>query len=135
MPFVRISLKKSVSPETQRDIANAVQAALIGAIGVPEQDRFQIIETLPDGIIYDPTYLGVARDDGIVMIEIHLSIGRSVVQKQALYRAIADNLAKLLIRRENVFIHLVEMTRENWSFGNGIAQYVESPPPHLAGLQ
>jgi 4-oxalocrotonate tautomerase len=135
MPFARISLKKHVSPETQHAIANAVQDALVGAIGVPPQDRFQVVETFPDGVFYDPTFLGISRDDGIVMVEIHLSIGRTVEQKQALYKQIADNLAKTGVRPENVFIHLMETTPANWSFGNGIAQYVLNPPPHLASLK
>ena len=135
MPFARISLKKPATPEAQRAIANAVHEALISAIGIPPQDRFQVVEILPDGVFYDPTYLGISRDDGIVMVEIHFSIGRTVEQKQALYKDIADNLTKTGVRPENVMIHLVETTRENWSFGNGIAQYVVNPPPHLAGLK
>jgi 4-oxalocrotonate tautomerase len=39
--------------------------------------------------------------------------------------AVADGLHERLgLRREDVFINLVDVTKENWSFGNGEAQYV-----------
>jgi phenylpyruvate tautomerase PptA (4-oxalocrotonate tautomerase family) len=75
--------------------------------------------------VVDPGYLGIARGDGIVIIQATISEGRSVEQKKALYRRIAERLnAELRVRIEDVFINLVEVKKENWSFGNGIAQYV-----------
>jgi phenylpyruvate tautomerase PptA (4-oxalocrotonate tautomerase family) len=47
-----------------------------------------------------------------------------VEQKRAFYRLIADDLhASLGLDRQDVFINLVEVAKENWSFGNGEAQY------------
>jgi phenylpyruvate tautomerase PptA (4-oxalocrotonate tautomerase family) len=58
------------------------------------------------------------------MIQITWNEGRTLEQKKALYKAIADGLGgRLGLRREDVFVSLVEVRRENWSFGNGIAQY------------
>lgn len=131
MPFVRISLKSPRTPGQRRAIADAVQTALQAAIGIPAQDRFQIIETLGDDMIVDPTFLGVRRDDGAVFVEIHLSSGRSVEKKQALYRSLAENLEKAGVEPRNLFVHLVELALENWSFGEGVAQYVEKPPAHV----
>lgn len=131
MPFVRISLKSARTPEQRLRIADAVQAALQSAVGIPAQDRFQIIETLGDDMIVDPQFLGVHRDDGAVFIEIHLSYGRSVEKKQALYRALAENLEEAGVEPRNLFVHLVETTLENWSFGEGVAHYVEKPPVHV----
>ncbi len=95
-------------------------------INVPAKDNFQIItEHDETGLIYDPDYLGIARTDGIVLIQITLSEGRSVELKQSLYKTIAGRLHdELGVRTEDVFISLVEAKKENWSFGNGIAQYV-----------
>jgi phenylpyruvate tautomerase PptA (4-oxalocrotonate tautomerase family) len=74
--------------------------------------------------VFDPTYLGIRRTEELVMIQITWNEGRTVEQKKALYKAIADGLAgRLGLRRENVFVSLVEVNKENWSFGNGIAQY------------
>jgi 4-oxalocrotonate tautomerase len=131
MPFVRISLKKSRTAEGRRAIADAVQLALQSAAGVPAEDRFQAIETLGDDLIVDPNFLGISRDDGAVLIEIHLAPGRSVEKKQALYRDIAANMEKAGVEKRNVFVHLIETGLENWSFGEGIAQYVERPPAHV----
>jgi len=131
MPFVRISLKTPRAPEQRRRIADAVHAALQSAVGIPAGDRFQIIETLGDDLIVDPEFLGVRRDEGAVFVEIHLSYGRSVEKKQALYRALAGQLEKAGVEPRNLFVHLVETNLENWSFGEGVAHYVEKPPAHV----
>lgn len=133
MPFVRIHLKADVSAVRRRQIADAVHVGLVDAIGVPEDDRFQVISTHGDDLIADPNYLGIARSDGLVMIEVHLSVGRTLEQKRALYAGIADRLGALGVRREDVFIHLMETTVLNWSFGQGVAQYADRMPADVPG--
>jgi hypothetical protein len=95
------------------------------SIGVPPNDRFQIITEHPKSdLIFDPGYLGIARSEALVMIQITLNEGRSLELKKRLYQSIADQLnSRLSIRREDVFVNLVEVKKENWSFGNGEAQY------------
>ena len=92
---------------------------------MPKDDRFQVIaEHDAENFVFDRNYLGIRRTEDLVIVQITWSEGRTVDQKKALYRAIVDGLAeKLSLRREDVFITLVEVRRENWSFGNGIAQY------------
>jgi phenylpyruvate tautomerase PptA (4-oxalocrotonate tautomerase family) len=76
-------------------------------------------------LLFDRNYLGVHRSDDCVFIQITLNSGRTVEAKQRFYKAIADGLHEVLkLRREDVFINLVEVGKENWSFGNGEAQYV-----------
>jgi phenylpyruvate tautomerase PptA (4-oxalocrotonate tautomerase family) len=101
-----------------------VHEALI-SVGVPKDDHFQTIsEHEPPNFVFDPTYLGVRRSEDLVIVQITWNEGRTVEQKKALYKAIADGLAaKVGLRREDVFVNLVEVRRENWSFGDGIAQY------------
>ena len=124
MPLVRVSLIKGRTAEFRRRIGDAVHKALVETIGVPERDRFQLItEHDPNDLVYDREYLGIKRTDGIVVIQVTISTGRSPAQKRALFRRIADNLAELDIRREDVWINLVEVARENWSFGLGLASY------------
>ena len=123
-PFFTLSLYTAARRERSRDVGDAVHRALVSAINVPERDRFQLISALGrDDFIYDPEYLGIARSRDLVVIQITLSSGRTLAQKRALFRAIADNLAALGMRREDVWINLVEVAKENWSFGNGIASY------------
>jgi phenylpyruvate tautomerase PptA (4-oxalocrotonate tautomerase family) len=124
MPLVRIDLRKGKDAAYRQDIGRAVYKAMV-SVGVPANDRFQVIaEHDPDNFLFDPTYLGIERSGDLVIIQITWNEGRSVEQKKALYRAIADGLAKAPgVRPEDVFINLIEVKKENWSFGNGIAQY------------
>jgi 4-oxalocrotonate tautomerase len=105
----------------------------VKAIGIPKGDRFQMITEHDADLAYDPDYLDIKRTDGIVIIQITLASGRTVEQKKALFSSIAELLAaEQGVRQEDVSINLFEVARENWSFGNGIAQYADAPPPHLA---
>ena len=124
MPLVRISLVKGKPAELRRRIGSAVHEALVDTIAVPAADRFQVLtEHEPGDLVYDPGYLGIARTNDIVIVQITLSQGRTLAQKRALFKRIADNLAALGLRREDAWINLVEVAKENWSFGNGVASY------------
>ena len=124
MPLVRISIHKGRSPEFRRKLGDAIHRALVETIDVPELDRFQILtEHEPGDLVYDPGYLGIARTNDIVIVQITLSVGRTLGQKRKLFRRIADHLAALGLRREDAWINLVEVAKENWSFGLGEASY------------
>jgi phenylpyruvate tautomerase PptA (4-oxalocrotonate tautomerase family) len=99
-------------------------------MGVPNDDRFQVITEHPKAELqFDRNYLGIKRSDDCIFVQITLSIGRTVEMKQRFYKAVADGLHETLkLRREDVFINLVEGPKENWSFGNGEAQYVSEQP-------
>ena len=124
MPLVRISVLKGKPAELRRKIGDAVHRAMVDAIDVPALDRFQVLtEHEPGDLIYDSHYLGIARTDGLVVIQLTISAGRSLEKKRNLYKQIAANLAVLGVRREDVWVNLVEVAKENWSFGNGVASY------------
>jgi phenylpyruvate tautomerase PptA (4-oxalocrotonate tautomerase family) len=127
MPFIRISLLKGKPREHVRAIADGVHQALIEAYKIPPDDRFQVIQQHDkDDFIYDPDYLGLHRTDDVVFIHIVAGNWRGTEQKQALYQAIVDRLAdKPGLRREDVVIILSPNERDEWSFGNGLASYVE----------
>ena len=124
MPLVRIDLHKGKDAAYRQDIGRVVYEALV-RVGVPQNDRFQVVgEYEADDFLYEPDYLGVHRSDDLVIIQITWNEGRTVEQKKALYKAIADGLAATLgIRPEDVLINLIEVKKENWSFGNGVATY------------
>ena len=124
MPLARIDLRKGKSADYLQRVGEAIYQAM-RAVGVPENDRFQIFQQHDAGtLIYDPGYLGVDRTDDFICIQITWNEGRDMEQKRALYRAIADGLHNAVgLRQEDVFINLVEVKKENWSFGNGEAQY------------
>ncbi len=127
MPLVRISLRAGKSPEYRRAIADGIHRAMVETLAAPEHDRFQVVtEHGADGLIYDPTYLGIQRSDDVVLVQITLSAGRKPPQKRDfMARAaalLADNPG---LRPQDLFINLVEVAWENWSFGDGKAQYTE----------
>ncbi len=125
MPLVRIDLARGKTEHYRRTIGDVVYEAMIATLNVPANDRFQIIAEHSDSdFIIDKTYLGVERTDDVIVIQVTLNAGRSVELKRAFYKAVADALhERLQLRREDVFINLVETAKENWSFGNGEAQY------------
>jgi phenylpyruvate tautomerase PptA (4-oxalocrotonate tautomerase family) len=123
--MVRISLREGTNPEYRKAIADGVHQAMIDAIAIPPEDRFQVIsEYKVVDLIYDTDYLDVKRSDKIVFVQIALSTGRKPGQKRALFKRMAELLAKSPgLRPEDLLINLVEVSWENWSFGNGEAQY------------
>jgi phenylpyruvate tautomerase PptA (4-oxalocrotonate tautomerase family) len=124
MPLVRIDLRKGKDAAYRQEAGRVIYEAML-SVGVPKNDRFQVIgEHEAVNFVFDPDYLGIHRTDDLVMIQITWNEGRTLEQKKALYKAIADGLSAALgIRREDVLINLVEVKKENWSFGNGVAQY------------
>ncbi|MCQ8781350.1 tautomerase family protein [Mangrovibrevibacter kandeliae] len=127
MPIARIDIPHGKPAAYGRTVADVVYETLRAVLNVPENDRFQIVSQhqVGDGLIIDPTYLGIERSADALIVQITLSEGRSVELKQAFYKTLADNLHdRIGLRREDLMINLVEVKKENWSFGNGIAQYV-----------
>ena len=125
MPLVRISLMKGKPESLGNKVGEVVYRTMVDTINVPPKDHFQVItEHDKNSLIYDPSYLGIQRTDGVIFIQITLNEGRTVELKKAFYKKLAERLNKELgVRVEDVFINLVEVKKENWSFGNGIAQY------------
>lgn len=125
MPLVRISLIAGKPEAYRQKISDVVHRAMVETVNVPPLDRFQVItEHSKSDFAYDPNYLNISRTDNLVMIQITLNSGRTTELKKALYRRIADLLNQEVgIRKEDVLINLVEVPKENWSFGNGEAQY------------
>ncbi len=125
MPLVRISLMKGKAHGFGSRIGEVVYRSMIDTINVPSKDNFQIItEHDRSSLIYDDSYLDIQRTDGIVIIQITLNEGRTVEAKKVFFKTVAERLnSELGVRKEDVLINLVEVKKENWSFGNGVAQY------------
>ncbi len=125
MPLVRISLMQGKPDSYRQKIGDVVHRAMVETINVPALDRFQIItEHVATDFVFDPNYLNISRTNALVIIQITLNTGRTTDMKKALYKRIADLLqAEVGLRKEDVMIGLVEVPKENWSFGNGEAQY------------
>jgi 4-oxalocrotonate tautomerase len=126
MPLARIDLRRGKAPAYRKAICDGVYRALRETFDVPENDRFLVVnEHDADNFIHAENYLGIAYSDDLVIIQITVSDTRATKTKQAFFARVTDLLAENLgLRKEDVFINLVECKTENWSFGNGIAQYV-----------
>ena len=125
MPLVRVSLRKGKSDDYKKAIGDGVYRAMREAFNIPEEDRFVVIsEHSESEFQFSKTYLDIARSDDLVIIQITANNTRTVEQKQALFAGIAGILSvNPGLRQEDVFISLIDVPKENWSFGNGIAQY------------
>ena len=126
MPLMRISLREGKPAEYRSAIAESVYGALRETFNVPEGDFFAILtEHKPEDLLYDRQYFNIERSDDFVIIQLTVSNTRTLEQKKALYRSMVGRLRdKPGLRPQDVFINLVEVAKENWSFGNGEAQYV-----------
>jgi phenylpyruvate tautomerase PptA (4-oxalocrotonate tautomerase family) len=136
MPFVRIDIPQDLSDSQAAAVSQAVHGALVEVFNVPADDRFQVVARHPAGaIVCSPQYLGIRHSDRVAFVQIDCAPGRTVAQKEVLYHRIASGVAQAGgFKPEDVVIHLVETLRENWSFGNGIAQYAvqdRTPPAAL----
>ena len=130
MPLSRVFLRKGNSPAYKQAIRDGIYLAMRETFDVPENDRFMIVtELVPENFDYDRNYLDIKRSDDLVIIQLNVSNTRPRAQKQALYRRIVERLSdKPGLRPEDIFINLVEVLPENWSFGHGVAQYVKPEP-------
>jgi phenylpyruvate tautomerase PptA (4-oxalocrotonate tautomerase family) len=127
MPLVRIDLIEGKSAEFRRTLGEIIYRAMRETINVPENDKFQIFNEHPaDDLNIASNYLGNTYSKDILIIQITMNAGRTVEMKKAFFKRIADDIhAQLKLRKDDVFINLVECVKENWSFGGGIAQYAE----------
>ena len=129
MPLVEIDLLQGRSQAELDAISDAVHEAMVTTLDVPQRDRFQIITERPAGNLrFDPNYLDIDRDEGFLLVRITLAAGRSTDAKQAFFRHLAGLLTERAgMRAENLAVVMIENQREDWSFGNGQASYVELP--------
>ena len=125
MPLTRISLRQGKPADYKRTVMKEVYEAMRETFEVPEDDRFMTVtEHDEDTFWFGRHYLGIERSNDLVIIQITASNTRTTKVKKALYGRIVERLAASLgVRREDVFINLVEVAKENWFFGNGEAQY------------
>jgi len=129
VPLVRIDLLEGKPEQYRAQVGDILYQTLVDVLNVPANDRFQVItEHKKASLPFDRQYLGIHRSDDCIVFQITLNSGRSIELKQRFYKALADRLHEgVKIRKEDVLVNFVEVPKENWSFGNGEAQYVTPP--------
>jgi phenylpyruvate tautomerase PptA (4-oxalocrotonate tautomerase family) len=126
MPLVRINHPAGKPAAFRTAISRGVYRAMLDTFNVPVDDDFQVLSESGPGteMVRPEQYLGIKYSDDLTFIQITCNDTRTVDQKKAFYAAIADNLTRDPgLRREDILISLVEVKKENWTIGNGIAQY------------
>lgn len=127
MPLLHISLRAGKPEAYRQAIFDGLYRAMRETFDVPEDDQFMVVtEHDAANFRYSASYLGVARSDDLVLIRITANDTRTLDRKKALFRRIAELLGESPgIRPEDVFVSLVEVAKENWSLGHGLAQYAD----------
>ncbi|CAH2796945.1 MAG: YusQ-like protein [uncultured Paraburkholderia sp.] len=121
MPITRIALRAGKPAEYRKAVSDSIQRALVATVNVPKDDIFMSInEYDASNFIYDNQYLGVERTDDLVIVQITVNNTRTLEQKKTLYKRMVESPG---LRREDVLINLVDVLKENWSFGNEVAHY------------
>ena len=125
MPLVELTLRKGKSPEYVRSVLDAIHDALVTQANVPRDDRFQIVHEVDDtSLVANPSYGGVTRSQDLIIVKITLNAGRTVEIKKHLYADLTARVGRAAdVRPDDVMICLVEVVKENWSFGGGRATY------------
>ena len=126
MPLIRISMRRGRPASHPAAIVDGVYRALRATFEVPENDLFAVVhQHEAEEFVFDANFFGFQRSAGLVMIQIEVDNTRGVTQKKALFAAIAANLQQEPgLKPDDIFVNLLEVKREDWSFGGGIAQYV-----------
>jgi 4-oxalocrotonate tautomerase len=134
MPLIRIDMLRGKPSEYRAQLRDTIYETLRDVVGVPAGDRHEVItEHEPDNLNIGTDFFGVHRSAEAILVQITFNEGRTVDQKRALYRAIVQALQdRLGLRPDDVTINLIEVKKENWSFGNGIAHYIDAPTPQGA---
>ena len=125
MPLVRITVPETIPADRRAALADGVHRALVDVAKAPADDRFQVVEAVPaEAVVFTPSYLDIAHRAPVVIVQVFMNVGRTVEVKRALYAAVAGKLAAAPgLRKEDVLVNLVEVPRENWSFGGGVMSY------------
>ncbi len=125
MPLVRIDIGPGNQTGLGKEVGEIIYRAMREEINVPADDKFQIITSYPvSELVFPRSYLGIEYSQGIVFIQITLNEGRTTELKQRFYKRIANDCSKELgIRKQDILISLIEVNKENWSFGNGEMQF------------
>jgi 4-oxalocrotonate tautomerase len=116
--------------EYRAALRDTIYQTLHDVAGVPADDRHEVItEHEPENLNIAPNFFGVQRTSDAILVQITFNEGRSIDQKRVLYAAVVQALQQRVgLRPEDVTVNLLEVTKENWSFGNGIAHYIDAQP-------
>jgi phenylpyruvate tautomerase PptA (4-oxalocrotonate tautomerase family) len=115
MPLIRVEIREGWSPAEKGELLDAIHAAAVEALRIPDEDRTQILTEHPAQAFEIPP----GKGDRFTLVEITMFAGRSLDAKRRLYRAVVTNLGRLGIPPSDVLIVLHEVPLENWGIRGG----------------
>ena len=126
MPLIYFNVLEGRTDAELQAMLDAAHRAMLAAFGVPERDRYQIVnEYKPSRMVVEDTGLGIPRTDKVVVVQV-VSRPRGKEAKQTFYRLLTEELQKSCgIAPSDVMVSVIENTDEDWSFGLGRAQFLE----------
>ena len=124
MPLLHISMRAGKPEAYRQAIFDGLYRAMRATLNVPEGDQFMTITEHDAANFRYGAAFGMARSDDLVYIQITVFNTRTVEEKKALFRRIAELLRENPgMRPEDVFVSIIDTAKENWSVGNGLAQF------------
>jgi phenylpyruvate tautomerase PptA (4-oxalocrotonate tautomerase family) len=124
MPLTHVSLRRGKPAAYRQAIFDGLYEAMRETLNVPEGDQFMTISEHDAANFRYGAAFGIVRSDDLVLIRITVFNTRTVEQKKALFRRIAELLGESPgIRPEDVFVNVLDAAKENWSVGHGLAQF------------
>lgn len=116
MPTAAIEIRRQYSRDEETALINAVQAAMIAALKVPQwTTAIRLFVHEPHRFVGPPD-----KGERYTLVSIDCFIGRSVETKRALYQAIVQNLGLCGIPADHLKILVRETPRENWAIRGGL---------------
>ena len=103
-------------------MSEAINSAMVEIANVPLHDKFQVVTRhAADEIIYpNERYLGMNYTTNLILIQIAWVGGRSTEVKKKILQADSRWIhERAHLRKEDIWISLVDSAREDWCFGNG----------------
>jgi phenylpyruvate tautomerase PptA (4-oxalocrotonate tautomerase family) len=125
VPLVNIDVIRGRDDDQLRTLLDSIHGAMVEAFGVPDTDRYQIVtQHEPEEMLSLDTGLGMKRTSDLVVLHF-ISRRRSPEAKTALYELLARNLGQRCgISPEDLIVTITENDAADWSFGNGVAQFL-----------
>ena len=126
MPLITINITEGMIEESIDHLQKTIHACFVRAWGIPENGGFYVInEYKKSRMRINRSMWGIQRSDQPPLLLQITSSPRSKELKIKLFRVLAEELEKQGIRKEDLFISISPTQREDWSFGNGIAQLLQ----------
>lgn len=120
MAIVRVDFSTKQPAEFAPTVSRVINACMQQVLGVSPTENYIVCQAYPaEAILHAPDICSTERLEKIAFIQITLNQGRSAELKRKFFKQLGAELMETgYLKVEDMFINLVEVASENWSFGN-----------------